>query len=83
MIHLDRPGICSTKDTVYLRGFLAVSQALMEENAMFERLMVGSVGLHHLDDLAEVGIVRPAVGHRRLTTDPELESYIMRFADEA
>ena len=81
--HLDRPGICSTKDAVYLRGFLAVSQALMEEDAMFERLMVGSVGLHHLDDLAEVGIVKPAVVHRRLATDPELESYIMRFADEA
>ena len=81
--HLVHPGICSTKDTVYLRGFLAVSQALMEEDAMFERLMVGSVGLNHLDDLTEVGIVKPAVVHRRLATDPELESYIMRFADEA
>ena len=81
--HLVRPGICSTKDAVYLRGFLAASQALMEEDAMFERLMVGSVGLNHLDDLTEVGIVKPAVVHRRLATDPELESYIMRFADEA
>ncbi len=81
--HLARPGVCSTKDTVYLRGYLAVSQALGADDAMFERLMVGSAGLQHLIDLAEIGIVKPAVLHRRLATDPELESYIRQFADEA
>ena len=78
---LSLPGICSTKDSVYLRGYLAVTQALGEGKATFERLMVGAAGLHHLDDLSELGIVEPAIVHRRFATDPELESCIEQFAD--
>ena len=78
-----RLGICSTKDSVYLRGYLAVTQALKEGKATFEQLMIGSVGLHHLADLAELGIVKPAVAHRRLSADPDLERYIMQFADNS
>jgi transcriptional regulator with XRE-family HTH domain len=79
--YLSRPGICSTKDNVYLRGYLSVAQALKEDKTAFERLMVGSVGLNHLGDLAELGITKPAIPHRRLATDPDLEKYISQFAN--
>jgi len=78
---LTRPGICSTKDNVYLRGYLAVSQVLAKDTMAFERLMVGAIGLQHLDDLTELGIAAPPVKHLRLATDPELDTYIARFAD--
>ena len=79
--HLSRPGICSTKDNVYLRGYLSIVKALTEEGIAFERMMIGSVGLHHLGDLAELGITKPTIIHQRLATDPSLEKYISRFAD--
>jgi hypothetical protein len=78
---LSPPGICSAKDSVYLRGYLTVTQALKEGKATFERLMVGAAGVHHLDDLRELGIVEPAIVHQRFATDPELESCIEQFAD--
>ncbi len=79
--HLAQPGICSTKDSVYLRGYLSVTKALNEENVAFEQVMVGSVGLHHLGDLAELGIMKPTIPHRRLATDPNLEKYISQFVN--
>jgi tetratricopeptide (TPR) repeat protein len=78
--HLQ-PGMCSNKDTNYLRGFLTVSQALQENPAKFERLMCGSVGLHHLRDLAELGILVSPIAHRHLATEPDLDTYMMQFVD--
>jgi hypothetical protein len=43
--------------------------------------MAGATGLHHLDDLKELGIVAPAIVHRRFATNPELESCIEPFTD--
>lgn len=78
---LGLPGICSTKDSVYLRGYLAITQALKEGKATFEQLMAGATGLHHLDDLKELGIVAPAIVHRRFATNPELASCIEPFTE--
>jgi tetratricopeptide (TPR) repeat protein/transcriptional regulator with XRE-family HTH domain len=77
--HLSQPGICSTKDSVYLRGYLSVIKALDEGKIAFEQMMVGAVGIHHLGDLAELGITKPNILHRRLATDPDLEKYILQF----
>lgn len=79
---LRRAGICSAKDNVYLRGYLAVNQVLEKVTLTFERLMVGAVGLQHLTDLAELGIIAPPMKQLRLATDPDLDIYIKRFADE-
>lgn len=76
---LTKRSICSTKDNVYLRGYLAVCEVLEKDSAMFQRLMAGSVGLQHLPDLAELGIVTPHVKHLQLATDPDLDVYIARF----
>jgi len=78
---LTQPGICSIKDSVYLRGYLSIVKALKEEGVPFERVMVGSIGVQHLDDLAALGITKPVVPHRRLATDPDLEQYISQFID--
>ena len=79
---LSRLGICSTKDILYQRGFFAVEAALREDPTRFDRLMVGAAGIHQLDDLAELGIVSSSTAHRRLATDPALESYIIQFVDD-
>ena len=77
---LTHPGICSVKDNVYLRGYLAVSQALEKDRTTFERLMVGSIGLQHLTDLTEIGITITHVKHLQFAIDPDLDAYIARFA---
>ncbi len=79
---LSSPGICATKDSVYLRGYLAVCDRLQQEPTAFDHLLVGSVGLQHLDALGELGITEPHVHHRRLAYDTDLVSYIAQFADE-
>ena len=78
---LTYAGICSTKDNIYLRGYLTISQALEQDITMFERLMVGAVGIEHLADLAELGITVSPIKHQRLAVDPDLDSYIERFVD--
>ncbi len=79
--NLSSPGICATKDSVYLRGYLAVCHKLQQEPTAFDRLLVGSVCLQRLDDLGELGITEPHVRHQRLAHDADLASYITQFAD--
>ena len=79
--HLERSGICTNKDAHYLRGFLAVCQEVEKDPTVFDQLMVGSIGLHHRTDLAELGISVPGVVHKRFAIDPDLDAYIMQFAD--
>lgn len=78
---LGRPGICSNKDTYYLRGFLKVCRELERSPKLFDQLMVGSVGLHHLVDLGELGIRTPGVAHKHLGTDVDLNNYIAQCAN--
>ena len=80
--HLKNQGVCSNKDTYYLRGFLTVCRELEKDPSVFERLMVGSVGVHHLADLAELGIGTPGIVHKHLATDPDLDNYIAQFAPQ-
>lgn len=79
--NLASPGICATKDSVYLRGYLAVHHKLQQEPAAFDRFLVGSVGLQHLDALGELGITEPHAHNQRLAYDADLESYIASFAE--
>jgi transcriptional regulator with XRE-family HTH domain/tetratricopeptide (TPR) repeat protein len=78
---LTSPGICSTKDHVYLRGYLAVSRALERQETTLDQLMVGVIGLHHLSAMSELGIVAPAITHRKLALDIHLEEQIAAFAE--
>ncbi|MGB8346573.1 MAG: tyrosine/phenylalanine carboxypeptidase domain-containing protein [Ktedonobacteraceae bacterium] len=78
---LERPGICFTKDVVYLRGYLQIRQAVAEDETVLDRLAVGKVALEQLPDLQELGIVAPSqiASLRNLAYDPGLDDYILSF----
>jgi tetratricopeptide (TPR) repeat protein len=78
---LTHPGHCYTKDALYLRGLLSVGDALAKDETVLERLMVGMVGLEQLADLEELGIVTPPNRPQWLAHRPDLEAYILSFAE--
>jgi hypothetical protein len=70
---LTQQGICSMKDTSYVRGYLTIKEALSEQGEeVLTRLMVGAVALEQLPDLATLGIITPAVRPRWFARDPDL-----------
>jgi len=80
---LGRPGVCFTKDVVYLRGLQKIERAVAEGETVLDRLAVGKVTLELLPDLEELGIVAPRQlsSLRRITYDPDLDNYIVSFED--
>ena len=72
-------GIAYVKDALYMRGERMVSQQIQQDNTVLERLMVGVVGVEHLPDMEELGIVRPPYPPKWLAHDPDLASYILSF----
>jgi hypothetical protein len=82
---LQRPGVCFTKDVVYLRGLLKIERAVADDERVLDRLAVGKVALELLPDLQELGIVVPQQfsSLRKLAYDPGLDDYILSFEQEA
>jgi hypothetical protein len=82
---LQRPGICFTKDVVYLRGLLTIERAVASDETMLDRLAVGKVALELLPELQELGIVVPQQfsSLRKLAYDSRLDDYILSFEKEA
>jgi len=77
-------GVCSTKDNSYLHGYLALQQALQENGLdIVDHLMVGAISLDQLDACAELGIVAPAIQHKRLAHDPNIRQRIASFKKES
>ncbi len=76
---LSVSGACSLKDRVYLQGYLEVSNALQQMPR--ERLLVGSIGIARLADMAELNLHTPAIVHRRKALDPDLFEQIARFEE--
>jgi len=77
---LERPGVCYTKDALYLRGLWKIEQAVAQDETVLDRLAVGVVALEQLPDLRELGIVTPALRLlTKLANDPDLESYLLSF----
>ena len=78
---LRKPGVCFTKDVVYLRGYLQIERAVSEDEEILDRLAVGKVGIEQLPDLQELGIVAPSqlASLRNLAYDPGLDDYILSF----
>jgi hypothetical protein len=79
---LTIPGICTTKDVVYLRGFLQIEHAVAKDEAVLDRLAVGKVAYELLPDLEELGIVAPPQPLRKIAYDPGLDEYIQSFEAE-
>jgi hypothetical protein len=78
---LQRPGVCFTKDVVYLRGLLKIEHAVADDETVLDRLAVGKVALELLPDLQELGIVasQQFSSLRKLIYDPGLDDYILSF----
>jgi hypothetical protein len=81
---LQRPGVCFTKDVVYLRGLLEIEHAVADDETVLDRLAVGKVALDLLPDLQELGIGAPQQfsSLRKLAYDPGLNDYILSFEEE-
>jgi transcriptional regulator with XRE-family HTH domain len=82
---LQQPGVCFTKDVVYLRGLLTIERAVASDETVLDRLAVGKVALELLPELQELGIVVPQQfsSLRKLAYDPRLDDYILSFEKEA
>ncbi|MHB8596739.1 MAG: tyrosine/phenylalanine carboxypeptidase domain-containing protein [Ktedonobacteraceae bacterium] len=76
---LERPGVCYSKDVVYLRGLQVIEQAAARDATIPERLAVGRIALDHLPAIEELGITPPLQPLWELAHDPDLDSYILAF----
>jgi tetratricopeptide (TPR) repeat protein/transcriptional regulator with XRE-family HTH domain len=76
---LTEPGICSTMDVVYLRGFLMIEDAIAQDETILDRLAVGRVALEYLPDLQALGITAQLQPLRKLAHEPNLDAYIASF----
>jgi hypothetical protein len=78
---LTRPSVCSVKDNCYMRGYLLVKEAIDRHGeGILERLMVGAVALEYMDDLAVLGIVKPAIIPKHVAHDPHVLERIRSFS---
>ncbi len=66
---------CNLKDRAYLRGEIEVTQKL--KSVPLERMLVGAVGIEQLEDMAELGLEKPATPHLRLACKPETLSRLI------
>ncbi|MBV9707332.1 MAG: DUF1704 domain-containing protein, partial [Chloroflexi bacterium] len=77
---LERVGVCYLKDAVYLRGLRMIEQAVAQDETVLDRLAVGVCALEQLHDLHELGIISAAEPLRELAYTPDLDAYILSFA---
>jgi tetratricopeptide (TPR) repeat protein len=79
---LGQAGICNTKDVVYLRGRWLIDQAVVQDEAVLDRLAVGKVAYDLLPELEQLGIPASTPSFRTLALDPDLDEYILSFEGE-
>ena len=77
---LKEPGICFTKDVVYLRGLLHIEREVSLDETVLDRLAVGKVAYNLLPDLYELGIVASSMqGLREIVYGANFDSYVLSF----
>lgn len=81
--HLEQPGVYYSKDIVYLRGFLQVQKAAVEDPGILERLAVGRVALEYLPLVERLGVAPPLQPLRQLLQHSDLDTYILSFQERA
>jgi hypothetical protein len=72
------PRCVSLKDRVYLQGHLEVSNYLARGGEL-QRLLVGCVGIEHLEDMAELGILAPNYPHQNLALATDLADRLASY----
>ena len=75
---LDQAGHCSLKDKIYLEGWLDVSR-YFDEHGEEQKLNVGSIGIQHLEDMAELGILAPSHEHQHLALATDLVDRLAKY----
>jgi hypothetical protein len=78
---LETPGLCSTKDSIYLRGYLKVLRAL-QQGVDVERLLIGACAVEQLTDLVQLGIETPLISNRRLALRHDLVNRLEYISQE-
>lgn len=71
-------GCVSLKDRVYLQGYLEISNYLAHGGEE-QRLYVGCVGIDHLEDMAELGILLPNYPHQHLALATDLAERLASY----
>ena len=75
--HLKYPGVCNTKDVIYLRGLRMIEQAVSGEKNLLRQLAVGKVGLKNLHAVHTLGIQAPSsLSLLEIAQDQNLESML-------
>ena len=77
---LEKPGVCYSKDVVYLRGLLLIQRTVAEDVTILDRLAVGRIALEHLPAIEQLGIVPPLQPLRKLAQDSifsGMESWVL------
>lgn len=77
--HLEEPGVCYSKDVVYLRGLLSIQQAVAQDNTILDRLAIGRVAVEDLPLVERLGIAPPLQSVRDLAESQDLHSYVLSF----
>lgn len=79
--HLDQPGVCYSKNVVYLRDLRLIEQAVATDATLLQRLAVGRIALEHLAAIEELAITPPLQLLWKLAHDLDLDSYILSFEE--
>jgi hypothetical protein len=74
--NLEQAGVCLTGDALYLRGLWKIEGAVVEDETVLDRLVVGVVALEQLPDLQELGIIASPQPLLKLANAPNLRKYI-------
>jgi hypothetical protein len=80
---LTRPGVCCPKDAVYQRGLFQVCAAVAADRTVLDWLAAGVVALEQIPDLQALAIPPAPHAARRLLEQPDLEEYILSFAQKS
>jgi transcriptional regulator with XRE-family HTH domain/tetratricopeptide (TPR) repeat protein len=75
--NLHEAGCCSLKDRIYLQGYIDVTRFLETKNE--ECLYVGKIGIHHVDTLAELHILKPYYPHQNLALSADLLDRLSQY----
>jgi hypothetical protein len=75
--------VCFPKDAVYQRGLFQVYEAVAADRTVLDWLAAGVVALEQIPDLLALAIPPASHAARELLEQPDLEAYILSFAQES
>ena len=77
---LQQPGVCFTKDAIYLHGLWMIERAVAQDATVLDRLAIGKTALEYLPLVQELGIEASPMPLTKLAYAPDLYDYMQSFA---